>query len=431
MTKVTIIVPVYNAEKAIGRCVDSILGQEFEDFELLLMDDGSKDGSPAILDSYAEKDSRVHVVHKANSGVSDTRNKALDMAKGEFIQFLDADDWMTPDSTKMFVRTMEDNCADLVVADFYRVVGKNVSRKGSIYTDQPLSRQEYAEWMKESPADYYYGVIWNKLFRRSIIEEQHLRFDAKLSFCEDFIFNLEYILHCSVIMPLQVPVYYYVKTEGSLVSQNMSIQKLVKMKTSVYQYYDQFFKDVLDEDEYYRQRLDIAGYLVSIAGDDAALPGVPGTKKLGEEGVEAYFKPEKSNDLVTVSYYLNKLYARYLNTIAMKNSLEIRDVKVFDALVRTDSADQKQISDYTGLSLPMVIVSLERLSAKGYASLTVDMKNGITAVPTDESWQLKEDIEDARMDLSALVLKGFSETEKKQFTEFSERFAANLKDAMG
>ena len=91
MPEVSIIVPVYNAENSISRCVDSILHQEFEDFELLLVDDGSKDSSPAILDAYAEQDPRVKVIHKPNSGVSSTRNLALDQAKGKYIQFLDAD----------------------------------------------------------------------------------------------------------------------------------------------------------------------------------------------------------------------------------------------------------------------------------------------------------------------------------------------------
>ena len=92
MPKVSIIVPVYNAEAVLRRCVDSILAQEFRDFELLLMDDGSKDSSGAICDEYASMDGRVRVVHKENSGVSDTRNQALDMARGEYVAFLDCDD---------------------------------------------------------------------------------------------------------------------------------------------------------------------------------------------------------------------------------------------------------------------------------------------------------------------------------------------------
>lgn len=99
--KVSVIVPAYNAQKTIQRCVDSILNQDFHDLELILMDDGSKDDTPAILDAYAQRDDRVRVVHKPNSGVSDTRNQALDLARGEWVQFLDSDDWIVPEATKL------------------------------------------------------------------------------------------------------------------------------------------------------------------------------------------------------------------------------------------------------------------------------------------------------------------------------------------
>ena len=95
--KVSIIIPIYNAQMHLKRCIDSVLKQDFEDFELLLMDDGSKDSSPEICDEYKKKDGRVIVVHKDNSGVSDTRNMAISLARGEYLQFLDSDDWITPD----------------------------------------------------------------------------------------------------------------------------------------------------------------------------------------------------------------------------------------------------------------------------------------------------------------------------------------------
>ena len=124
---VSIIIPVYNAENFLARCVDSVLGQEYTDFELLLIDDGSKDKSGAMCDAYAASDSRVRVFHKENAGVSAARNQALSEARGTYIQFLDSDDWMTPDSTKLLVRAAEENDCDLVIADFYRVVGERVS----------------------------------------------------------------------------------------------------------------------------------------------------------------------------------------------------------------------------------------------------------------------------------------------------------------
>ena len=104
---VSIIVPVYNAQDFIERCVGSILQQEYTNFELLLLDDGSTDRSGEICDRYAETDKRVCVIHKENSGVSDTRNLALDRAKGNYIQFVDSDDWIASDATRLFVETAE------------------------------------------------------------------------------------------------------------------------------------------------------------------------------------------------------------------------------------------------------------------------------------------------------------------------------------
>ena len=104
--KVSIIVPVYNAQEYLKRCVDSILSQDYRDFELLLMDDGSKDASGEICDAYAQQDGRVRVVHKENTGVSDTRNQALELARGTFLQFLDSDDWIVPEATRLLVRSI-------------------------------------------------------------------------------------------------------------------------------------------------------------------------------------------------------------------------------------------------------------------------------------------------------------------------------------
>ena len=138
MAKLSIIVPIYNAEKGIRRCIESILQQDYEDFEAILLDDGSQDGSAKILDEYALKDKRIHVVHKKNSGVSDTRNQGMRIAKGEYIQFMDADDWLAENAMKVLVNAIEESEADLVVVDFYRVVGKSVSRKGSISVKEVL-----------------------------------------------------------------------------------------------------------------------------------------------------------------------------------------------------------------------------------------------------------------------------------------------------
>ena len=267
---VSIIVPVYNAEASLRRCVESVLNQEFTDFELILANDGSRDGSGGICDAFAAADSRVRVIHKENTGVSDTRNQAISQARGRYLQFLDSDDWITPNATKLLVRAAESRGCDMVVADFYRVVGERVSHKGDIDEDTVLTREEYAAHMMENPADFYYGVLWNKLYRRELVEAHHLRMDPDISWCEDFMFNLEYIRHAQTFFALQVPVYYYVRTKGSLASQALSISKTVRMKLTVFEYYNQFYKAVLDEEEYEKSRLKVYRFLFDAAQDAPA-----------------------------------------------------------------------------------------------------------------------------------------------------------------
>ena len=428
MVKVSIIVPVYNAEDVLPRCIDSIINQEYKDFELLLINDGSKDESGNICDAYARKDPRIRVFHKENTGVSDTRNLGIDEAQGEYIQFLDADDWITPDSTKELVRAMEAYQPQLVIADFYRVVGNNIARKGSILSSEVLTQKEFAECMMESPADYYYGVIWNKLYRRDILDKFHLRMDKSLSFCEDFVFNLEYYLHCDTIYPLQVPVYYYYKTDGSLVAQNLRLDKLVAMKTSIYQYYDNFFKHILDEERYEQERLSIARFLVSAATDDMAIPLFPGTRKLGEESVQAYFSEEGEINPISQAYYLNKIFDRYLNTIAMKYDLELRDVRVFYALREAGGTkDARDIADYTGIPQAMVFLSLQKLAMRGLAKVRFDLSKAELEI-TDDSKALCDELDVAVHDLENACTKGFSEEEIKLMKQFEARVSKNLKD---
>jgi glycosyltransferase involved in cell wall biosynthesis/DNA-binding MarR family transcriptional regulator len=426
MPEVSIIVPVYNAEKSIARCVDSILHQEYEDFELILVDDGSKDGSPAILDAYAKQDARVKVIHKPNSGVSSTRNLALDQAKGKYIQFLDADDWIPDNSTKMMVRDAVDKDVDLVVGDFYRVVGKNVSRKGSIISNDVMTLQEFAEKMMNSPSDFYYGVLWNKLYKNEIIQNYNVRMDEDLSWCEDFIFNLEYLLHVKTVSALQIPVYYYVKTEGSLVAKSMSLTKIVDMKSNVFAYYNDFYKNVLDEKQYRKDRLAIAGFLIDAAGDDMIIPMLPGTKKLGEEQVHAYFQGDVQNT-VTAAYYLNKAYEKNLEVLALKYDLDLKEVKVLASLREIGEANSfAEIADLSGMNDVGVASIVMRLAVKGYVSVKYSAKKMTVSYGKNAS-DINQDIETALNDLHQVITKNLSEEDAEQGQKILKLVSDNLR----
>ena len=311
MPFVSIIVPVYNAQSHLSRCLESICGQEYKDLELIVINDGSKDKSLPVCEEFRKKDSRILLVDKANSGVSDTRNLGLKLAGGKYVQFVDSDDWLTADATKLMVRAAEETGCDMVIADFYRVVGEMVSRKGDIDADQVIGREAFVGFMMENPADYYYGVLWNKLYRRSLVEAHGIRMDAKLSWCEDFLFNLEYVRYATTFYALRTPVYYYVKTKGSLVNQKISFARTVEMKLAMFECYNDFFKHVLDEDAYERKRLQVYHFLVDAAKDGFVFPAtIPGTQKLGEERSQALQEVISEDGIIVEKYRDRKLLER-------------------------------------------------------------------------------------------------------------------------
>lgn len=371
-TKISIIVPIYNAQKTLERCIDSILKQDYSDFELLLINDGSKDESGKICDAYAEQDSRVRVIHKENSGVSASRNLALKEAKGEYLQFLDADDWITPNATRLLVESLEQNCCDMVIADFYRVIGERLSHKGSIDEDGVLSREEFANLMMENPADFYYGVLWNKLYKKSIIEKNSLCMNPKISWCEDFMFNLEYIRHCENIFVLQVPIYYYVKTKGSLVSQSMSLAKTIKTKMMVFEYYTDFYKQVLTEEEYEKKRLQIYSYLMDVASDEIVPPTlISNSKKLGQERSTTNAALGYGDHYFAEDYRNRKLMAYYLEPIAIKYGLSLEEARVLLVLSHHPMVkNKKELAEFLEIVPQRLAIILNKLRKCEYVKVS-------------------------------------------------------------
>ena len=259
---------------------------------------------------------------------------------------------------------MEDNDCDMVIADFYRVIGSKVSRKGDIDAEGVLSREEFGDYMIQNPSDFYFGVVWNKLYRRDIIEKYQLRMDVTLSWCEDFIFNMEYELHCKRIYPLQVPVYYYVRTRGSLASQGANPAKVVQMKLNVIEYYNDFYKQVFDEEDYRARRPDIYRFYIESAGDGDIMPWQR-SAKLGEERVPVYVNPEMDADTLLGLYFEEKLVERNLELVAARFDLTPRDVRLL-AFVRlgTVFSGREELADYCGFSTLQLARTLQRLQSK-------------------------------------------------------------------
>ena len=379
MSKVSIIVPAYNAEKTISRCIESVLDQTYRDFELIALDDGSTDATGAILDEYAAKDARIRVVHKANSGVSDTRNRGLELASGDYVQFLDADDWAAPDATRLFVRAMEDDPAcDMVIADFYRVIDDKIDRKGNIEEERLYTKEEYADLMMKAPADFYYGVLWNKFFRRSIIEEFEMCMDVRISWSEDFIFNMEYVLHVDQIYALKVPVYYYVKTAGSLSSlSGKSFAETIKMKLEILEYYRSFYKDICKPRDYYLRSPQIYAFLLNFARDGGVNPFAP-EKRLGHDRSDVRFAPDMEGNLFAANYQEDRMLENALKHFMQGNDLAKSDAKVLLYLKLAGGiATLPEIRNYTGLGARALTLSVQRL-------LRRKLVERVKTVPADE-----------------------------------------------
>ncbi len=208
---VSIIVPVYNSEKWIDRCVDSVLAQTYSDWQLILVDDGSSDKSPQLLDEFKEKDNRIIVFHIKNSGVANARNIGLSAASGEFITFCDSDDYYEPDYIETLINMHKETGADLCVASaFVDYPGKSNVHKAPIvglYND--LSK------IALSFHNIYWKGLWNKLFLTKVIKDNKIDFPLHFSICEDSCFILDYILNINSVFCSDKPVYHYVQNNSS------------------------------------------------------------------------------------------------------------------------------------------------------------------------------------------------------------------------
>lgn len=220
---VSIIVPVYNAVKYLPQCIDSLLNQTYADIEVLLVDDGSEDGSSDICRQYTTKDNRVRYIFQKNQGVSVARNTGLHSAKGEWVCFVDSDDWATPD---MVAKLLKDaNGYDIVVGDVY-VEKKEKTIQTSFfpvsYSDNQ-KRNKYSLLGNAVGCAYYgcgrycnIGVVWARIYRKDFLLENNLQFPIGVRRMQDTIFNFNVFLKSPKIHFCGRPIYYYRITDGSV-----------------------------------------------------------------------------------------------------------------------------------------------------------------------------------------------------------------------
>lgn len=221
---ISIIVPVYNAEELLPRCINSLLAQSYSRIEIILIDDGSSDGSGYLCDKFASIDNRVRVIHQANAGVSTARNKGMSLATGDFLCFVDADDEVEPNYISSFVQGITPE-VDLVFQGFCEIRDGHCIRWTP--PEQHFAEGELTEAISllNKQSVHLFGYVYTKLYRRSIIQENSLAFRQDISLTEDRIFALEYLIHARQMQLVSTSAYRYYIQPNSLTTRRRSYEE--------------------------------------------------------------------------------------------------------------------------------------------------------------------------------------------------------------
>lgn len=235
MPKISVIVPIYKVEKYLSRCIDSILAQTFIDFELLLIDDGSPDKCGVICDVYAAKDSRIKVFHKENGGVSSARNLGLDNMSGDWVCFVDPDDYIDDDFLDVIYKTQIEDENYIVICGYVR----ESINDANILSCNRFSSKKYLFNSSESiekPVMFQiikYGTVWGKVYSSKIVNRYKMKFDDQLDYHEDHLFYLQYLTHGDKVRTIDYCGYHYVLDPAN---ESLSSKQTYDPKALLYAY---------------------------------------------------------------------------------------------------------------------------------------------------------------------------------------------------
>lgn len=226
MNMISVVVPVYNASEFLARCLESILTQTFTDWQLILVDDGSRDNSLHIMQEYAEKDSRIKVFHKANEGVSIARQYGLDRVDTPYFIFCDADDYVECDYLEKLYNAIEKENSDLAICAYWEEYSDH---QVLMYTP----KSSMAGLIHNFLNDKVWGVTWNKLYKTSVVREHNIRFIPHLQMWEDLAFTIDYCLDAHSVSFVHKPLYHYIQTSMSSITKNEDLAKKLDRVTAI------------------------------------------------------------------------------------------------------------------------------------------------------------------------------------------------------
>ena len=212
----SIVIPAYNAEKTLAYALESVLSQTVSSLQVIVVDDGSTDGTLSVARVFEAKDPRVTAVSIPAAGVSAARNRGISLCMGKYIRFVDADDTIPPDSMELMLSRAERDGADLVLSGYTMYVGKTGHRKNLENREDTLPCNEVLRSLCIHSNSFFYGVLWNKLFSRELVMARNVRFVDGVTWGEDFCFVMDYLRHAESVAFLREFLYDYRRQPGSM-----------------------------------------------------------------------------------------------------------------------------------------------------------------------------------------------------------------------
>ena len=249
---ISIIIPVYKVEKYLEKCIQSVINQTYENLQIILVDDGSPDNCGKICDEYAERDQRIEVIHKSNGGLSDARNKGLEIAKGEYIGFVDSDDYIEADMYEVLYNLLKQYNADVSICNFYTVSQGKIAIKN---VDSGIKEYTRIEILKEILLDNnIQSYAWNKLYKKDLFDEIKYPVGKKY---EDIGTTFYLLEKCNKVVVTGKPEYYYINRQDSIVNNvtETTITDYIELIMQRYDYIEENIKELSSYNKNYLKRI--------------------------------------------------------------------------------------------------------------------------------------------------------------------------------
>lgn len=249
---ISIIIPVYKVEKYLEKCIQSLINQTYENLQIILVDDGSPDNCGKICDEYAKKDHRIEVIHKSNEGLSDARNKGIEIAKGEYIGFIDSDDYIESDMYEVLYNLLKQYNADVSICNFYTVSQGKIAIKNA---ENGIKEYNRIEILKEVLLDNnIQSYAWNKLYKKELFDEIKYPVGKKY---EDIGTTFYLLEKCNKVVVTGKPEYYYINRQDSIVNNvtETTITDYIELIMQRYDYIEENIKELSSYNKDYLKRI--------------------------------------------------------------------------------------------------------------------------------------------------------------------------------